>query len=229
MNSSKSLLVCVGLLGLAFLSFQSSQNEKFEKLFNGKDFTGWYSFVDGSGKDSDPLKVFRIEPDGIIHVSGEKFGYLCTNTAYTDFHIKLEFRWGKRKWEPRLTQKRDGGLLYLVPTDSIDKIWPCGIECQIQEGDTGDFWMTHNSTIVIDGLRTDGGSYVRAIKRKDAEKPNGEWNSVEVIVRNGHCQHIVNGVLVNEGFEASLASGKILIQSEGAEIYYRDIQLKKLR
>ena len=228
MNPFKSFLVGAGLLGIALLSFRSSPKEKFEKLFNGKDFTGWYSFIDGYGKDSDPLRVFQVEPGGIIHASGEKFGYLCTNTAYKNFHVKLEFKWGERKWEPRLNQKRDGGLLYLVPIDSIDKIWPCGIECQIQEGDTGDFWMTHNSSIVFDGQRTNKGDYVRATKKKDAEKPNGEWNLVEVIVENGHCQHIVNGVMVNEGFEASLGSGKLLIQSEGAEIYYRDIQLKKL-
>jgi len=42
-----------------------------------------------------------------------------------------------------------------------------------------------------------------------------------VIAQNGKCTHIVNGVVVNEGTEASLRSGRILIQSEGAEIYYR--------
>ncbi len=227
MNSFKRLLISAGLTGFACLSIQSSPEEKFQNIFNGKDFTGWYSFVEGYGKNSDPLKVFKVEPNGIIHVSGEKFGYLCSEKEYQDFHVKLEFRWGEKRWSPRLYEKRDSGLLYLIPADSTDKIWPCGIECQIQEGDTGDFWLISNPTIVIDGVRTAPGAYTRSIKKKDAERPHGEWNTVEAIVRDGHCQHFVNGVLVNEGFDASIPKGKLLIQSEGAEIYYRNIQLKK--
>jgi hypothetical protein len=217
----------VAIVALTSL-LQFAPEEKFKKLFNGKDFSGWYTWVDGYGKNQDPLRVFKIEPGGIIHISGEKFGYLCTTSEFTNFHIKLEFKWGEKRWEPRLTAKRDSGLLYLIPADSVDKIWPCGIECQVQEGDTGDFWMISNPTIVVDGVRTKPGGYIRSIKKRDAEKPNGEWNSVEVIIKDGHCQHFVNGVLVNEGFNASIPKGKLLIQSEGAEIFYKNIVLRKL-
>ena len=228
MNSFKKLLAIAGLASLTMLMTQSFLKEEFQNIFNGKDFSGWYSFLDGYGKNSDPLKVFQVEPGGIIHVSGEKFGYLCTEKIYENFHIKLEFRWGEEKWAPRLAAVRDSGLLYLIPPDSADKVWPCGIECQIQEGDTGDFWLISNSTIVVDGQRTLPGAFIRSAKKKDAERPHGEWNTVEAIVKNGHCQHFVNGVMVIEGFDASIQKGKILIQSEGAEVYYRNIQLKRL-
>ena len=227
MNSFR-LLAIAGLASLTMLTTQSFLKEEFENIFNGKDFKGWYSFVDGHGKNSDPLKVFQVEPGGIIHVSGEKFGYLCTEKVFENFHIKLEFRWGEKKWARRLTSLRDSGLLYLIPADSADKVWPCGIECQIQEGDTGDIWLISNSTIVVDGQRTLPGAFIRSTKKKDAERPHGAWNTVEAIVKNGHCQHFVNGVMVIEGFDASIQKGKILIQSEGAEIYYRNIQLKRL-
>ena len=228
MNSIKRLLITAALASMAGLFIQSTPEEKFQNIFNGKDFNGWYSFVDGSGKNSDPLKVFQVEQGGIIHVSGEKFGYLCTNDVYQNFHIKLEFKWGEKKWAPRLNEKRDSGLLYLIPSDSTDKIWPCGIEAQIQEGDVGDLWMISDATIVVDGVRTKPGPFIRSIKKKDAERAHGEWNTVEAIVKDGHCQHIVNGVMVNEGFDASIQKGRLLIQSEGAEIYFRNIQLKKL-
>ena len=228
MNSIKRLLITSALASFAGLFIESTTQEKFQSIFNGKDFNGWYSFVDGYEKNADPLKVFQVEPDGIIHVSGEKFGYLCTNNVYQNFHIKLEFKWGEKKWAPRLHEKRDSGLLYLIPSDSIDKIWPCGIEAQIQEGDVGDLWMISNATIVVDGVRTTPGPFIRSVKKKDAERPHGEWNTLEAIIKDGHCQHIVNGVMVNEAYEASIQKGKLLIQSEGAEIYYRNIQLKKL-
>ena len=69
MNSLKKLLAIAGLASLTMLTTQSFLKEEFENIFNGKDFKGWYSFVDGHGKNSDPLKVFRVEPGGIIHVS----------------------------------------------------------------------------------------------------------------------------------------------------------------
>ena len=69
---------------------------------------------------------------------------------------------------------------------------------------------------------------MRIIKKKDSERPTGEWNQIEVIAEKGKCIHIVNGVVVNEAANVSLRSGRILIQSEGAEIYYRKIDIKEL-
>ena len=81
---------------------------------------------------------------------------------------------------------------------------------------------------MANGLRTQPQNFQRVVKMRDAEKPNGEWNTVEVISIDGHNRHIANGVLVAESFEASEREGRILIQSEGAEIFYRNIQLKEL-
>lgn len=68
----------------------------------------------------------------------------------------------------------------------------------------------------------------RVKKKVDNEKPTGEWNRVEVIAVKGKCTHIVNGVVVAEATDVSLRSGRILIQSEGAETYYRKIEIKEL-
>jgi hypothetical protein len=51
---------------------------------------------------------------------------------------------------------------------------------------------------------------------------------VEVIVSKGKITYIVNGMVVNEAESASLNEGKILVQSEGAEIYYRKIEIEEL-
>ncbi len=228
MISIRPVFLIIGFFAISPLLIQSYDDGQFKPIFNGKNFKGWYSFVEGYGKNNDPLKVFQVEPNGIIHVSGEKFGYLCTEKEFKNFHIRLEFKWGEKKWEPRLSAPRDSGLLYDIPMDSTDKVWPCGIELQIQEGDTGDLWMISKATIVVDGVRTTPGDFVRAAKKEDAEHPHGEWNTVEAIVKDGHCQHIVNGVLVNEGSDASILKGRVLIQSEGAEIYFRNIVVKEL-
>ena len=69
-------------------------------------------------------------------------------------------------------------------------------------------------------IRTVPKDYCRSQKKKDGEKPNGEWNLVEVIADNGKIIYKVNGVIVNEATGPSIRKGKILIQSEGAEILF---------
>ena len=208
---------------------QQGNVQNVKPLFNGKNFDGWYSFLPSKGKNNDLEKIFSIE-DGILHISGKEFGYICTEKVYSNFHLIVEFKWGQKKYPPRDadTIKRDNGILYYVPLDEKDSVWPKGIECQIQEGDVGDFWMIDSATIVVDGKRTEPKNYCRAVKKKDAEKKSGEWNVVEVIAKNGKIKHIVNGVVVNECEGASLTEGKIIIQSEGAEIYFRKIEIAEL-
>lgn len=63
----------------------------------------------------------------------------------------------------------------------------------------------------------------------DVEKPVGEWNTLEVIAKGDTLQYFLNGVLVNEGFEASPSEGKVLLQTEGAEMFVRRFELLPLK
>ncbi len=225
----KKILTGCLLLSCFFANAQQKQKD-LKPLFNGKNLAGWYSFLTSKGKNNDPEKVFDIE-DGLLHISGKEFGYICTEKVFGNFHLVVEFKWGTKKYPPRDadTTRRDNGILYFVPLNAKDFVWPKGIECQIQEGDVGDFWMVDSTTIVVDGVKTIPKDFNRAKKKTDAEKPTGEWNRVEVIANNGKLTHIVNGIIVNEATEASLKEGKIIIQSEGAEIYYRKIDIAELK
>lgn len=205
----------------------NAQETEMRPLFNQKDLDGWYTFLPSKGVNADPDSVFRVK-DGILHISGEEFGYLASTETFSDFHLVTEFKWGEAKYPPRENEKRDSGILYFVPSDVPDKIWPKSVECQIQEGDVGDFWLIDSATIEVNGKRTPPSDYFRVEKEVDNEYPNGEWNSVEIISRNGKLTHIVNGQLVNEGEAPDIKEGRILIQSEGAEIFYRKIELAKL-
>jgi len=194
-------------------------------LFNGKDLAGWTIYVDpktkGYSPESRPENVFQVE-DGLIHVSGERFGCLTTVGEYENYRLSLEFRWGQKRWAPRESAVRDSGvLLHCV---GPDKIWTKSIECQIQERDCGDFWLVGGATLDVDGKP----SKERAVKKKDAEKPTGQWNTVEVICEGDRITNIINGVVVNQGTRASVTRGRILLQSEGAEIYFRKVELTPL-
>lgn len=199
----------------------------FTSLFNGKNLNGWHTFLKGIGENSDPDSNFTIE-NGVVHVKGKDLGYAITDKGYNNYHFKIEFKWGEKKWPPREGAKRDGGVCYNISVNAPDSIWPSSIECQIQEGDVGDFWLLGFSTIKVKGVENKPANHTRMQKYADGEKPNGEWNTVEIISCNGKCVQIVNGVVVNVGEDASNKNGKILMQSEYSEIYYRNVKIREL-
>ena len=220
--------IAIAFFTLACLNVHAQQ-PGMKPLFNGKDLKGWYSFLKSKGKNNDPEKVFAVE-NGLLHISGKEFGYICTEKVYKNFHLAAEFKWGVKKYPPRDadTIKRDNGICYYFPLNEKDFVWPKSIECQIQEGDIGDFWLISGVTIKVNGIRSQPDSFTRVKKRINAEMPTGQWNRIEVIANKGKITYIVNDKIVNEGEDPSVLQGKILIQSEGAEIYYRKIELAEL-
>jgi hypothetical protein len=200
---------------------------KSVSLFNGKDLTGWYTFTRHADKSADPYAdpkgVFKVE-DGVIHISGEEFGCLTTKEEYDNYRLRLEVKWGVKKWPPRADQKtpRDSGIL--MHCVGPDKVWTKSIECQIQERDFGDFYLVGGTTIDVNGKTQKN----RVVRTTNAEKPFGEWNVVEVVCDGDTITNIVNGVVVNKATKASVTRGKIILQSEGAEVFYRDITITRL-
>ncbi len=63
---------------------------------------------------------------------------------------------------------------------------------------------------------------------RDVEKPAGKWNKIECIVNGGEITVYLNAVLVNHAFDVKPRKGKIQIQSEGAEIFYRSIDISSM-
>lgn len=92
------------------------QQTKMKPLFNGKDLKAWYSFLNTKGKNNDPEKVFTAE-NGLLHITGKEFGYICTENVFKNFHLSVEFKWGKKKDPPREadTIKRDNGICFYMP------------------------------------------------------------------------------------------------------------------
>jgi len=230
----KRLAPCVVVLALTALMLavpllaRASRPPTPVRLFNGRDFSGWYTFIEGDGKNNDPDHIFTIEPGGVIHVLGKKMGYLGTEKEYSNYRLSLEFKWGEKKWPPHENEPRDAGVLYHCV--GPDKVWMKSVECQIEEGDCGDVWLTGGEggapSLTVKGKKYTGG---RVIKFADYEKPKGQWNQVTVVADGDKIQQSINGKLNMEGSESSLTSGKINLQSEGAEIYYRNVTLTPLR
>lgn len=211
------------MFALPFLGF----TQKNIKLFNGKNLDGWYAFEPEIGKQNNATNLFKVE-NNKIRLYGAKAGYIITNKSFKNFKLTIKFRWNTDTTFTRKNDKKNSGVMYLVPTDTPDELWPKGIQFQIKEGATGDFVLLQNTTLNINGTKTEPGKSVVATKFEDAEKPFGKWNTLTIIVLNGHVTQKLNNILVNEGLDASVLEGRILLQYEGFPIDFKDIVIKQL-
>jgi type 1 glutamine amidotransferase len=215
------------------------------------------------GLNNDPKKVFTIENIGgekVVHISGEIYGSITTKKEYQNYHLKLQFKWGDKVWEPRLKDRRDSGILYhcFGPYQGFWNVWMQSQELQVQEGDVGDYYGLTSVLIDIPSEKKEGEeeytykeqstiNEFSCLKKYPSnhcnkgfnnEKKHGEWNTVELICFGGTSLHIVNGkvvmILYNSRYNnldnqiLPLTKGRIQIQSEAAEVFYKDIQIKSI-
>ena len=65
--------------------------------------------------------------------------------------------------------------------------------------------------------------------RQDVEKPVGQWNRLECIAEGQEITIVLNGAVVNHAIDVRPRKGRIQVQSEGAEVLFRRIDLVPLR
>lgn len=197
------------------------------KLFDRIDLEGWYAYETESGKHSNASDLFSVE-DHMIRLYGSEAGYLMSEQSFSDFRLTIEFRWNTDTTFIRKNNSKNSGVMYLVPSEAPDMLWPKGIQFQIKEGSTGDFILLQGVTLKINGKETDPGKSVVVNRFKDAINPIGEWNTLVVKTVNGKIKQKLNGKLVNEGSEPSVSEGRILLQYEGFPIDFRKVEIKIL-
>ena len=112
------------------------------ELFNGRDLTGWYTYLQGKGRNVDPDGVFTVT-NGVIRVSGRGFGALVSEEEFSDYRLRVEYRFlggeqfgWKKGWAP------DSGILFhsTGPDGAFDGTWMESLELNLIKGATGDFW-----------------------------------------------------------------------------------------
>lgn len=193
-----------------------------------------------------------------IRISGQAWGGLISKVSYENFHIQLKFKWGKLQWGPKKNKKKDSGLLYYSVGDlgADYGAWMRSQEFQIEEGNCGEFWGVSGGSEDIHAQKINDSSYVYdkdapllqfnsespqgryCRKSLDNENPTGEWNTLDLYCLNGKSIHRVNEKVMmvlenssqmNNHILSPLKEGKIQIQSEGCEIFYRDILIEPIQ
>lgn len=183
------------------------------QLFNGKDLTNWsFKLKDDA---VDPATVFTVQ-NGVIHISGNPFGYMRTKEVYSDYKLHVEYRYP--------VEASNSGVF--IHGQRPDSIWFRCIECQLKAGSAGDFVCMNGSDMKE---RTDKTNRMVKKMKESSEKPVGEWNIIEVICKSNTIEVFVNGVLQNKGTDLNISKGFICLQSEGKDVEFKNVFLNKLK
>jgi hypothetical protein len=202
------------------------------------------------------VRVIYPEGKPVLSISGEYYGCVVTKQEYSNYRFRAQFKWGEKKWPPRLDEPKDSGILYHSRGEfGVDywKSWALSQEFQVIEHGIGEYWTQATSAFDIRvDPKKDGEVAPRwnpkapwmqflapnnhALAGSDRDKP-GEWNSIELVCYQDDCVHIVNGkvvmALANARYKQGdtfvpMTGGKLQIQSEAAEVFYRDLEIRQI-
>lgn len=253
-----SFLFLLAIMALLFSSCEKSG----QLLFNGENLENWDIFVgpkekggEPIGLNKDPLHIFSVvDLDGekVIRISGEINASLATKEAFENYHLTMDFKWGDKVFT-----KRNSGILYHSYGDfgAGLGVWMSSHELQLFTGNIGDSYRMGKSYSEIPMKKNDKGKYTYTkgveqapsvpdsdtkiiAKSADYEKPQGEWNTIELYCLGTTSVHVVNGHVnmvnynsgkyLGQGNIEPLSKGKIQFQSEGGELFIKNVKLKPI-
>lgn len=231
---------------------------KTVKLFNGENLDGWYTFLKDRGRNNDPKKVFTVpngiirisgEEWGCITTVNEyknyrllvefKWGELATEKARDSgvlLHSQGEDGGREGIWMHSIEcQIIEGGVGdFIVVGDGTDDFQITSTVAPEKQGKAYVF-MPGGKPVTINIGRInwfardpDWKNEFGFRGKNDVEKPVGEWNTLECIAVDDRITVYLNGVLVNKTAGVKPQTGRIQLQSEGAEIFFRKVELTPL-
>lgn len=212
------LSLLITLLFFSACNVYKNQGESdFKTLFNGKNLDGWVG-----NKQS----YSAVDGAIVVNPKGKGGGNLYTEKEYSDFNFRFEFQ---------LTPGANNGLGIHAPLEG-DAAY-VGKELQILDN-TADKYAN------LKPYQYHGSVYGIIPAKRGFQKPVGEWNSQEVIVKGSSIKIILNGTTIVDGdfMEASKngtmdkkdhpglqrTQGHIGFLGHGDVLRFRNIRIKEL-
>ncbi|MGV8880287.1 MAG: 3-keto-disaccharide hydrolase [Sphingobacteriaceae bacterium] len=224
-------IISTVFIAAALMFIHQGVQAQSKSLFNGKDLKGWHVDVPEMDKDPKARNPFIIR-DGLLVSLGTPGGHLITDKQYKNFRIEVEYRFSA-------TPGNCGLLVFASTPRALYEMFPKSIEVQLMSEQAGDFWCIQEDITVPDMEARRGpkenwgvnGDKLRRVKNltDDSEKPIGEWNNVVVECVGNTIKVWVNGDMVNYGYNATVSTGQIALQSEGSEVEFRKVVLTPIK
>jgi hypothetical protein len=198
---------------------------QWRDLFNGKDLTGWVNV----NTDED---TWRVE-DGILICSGKPIGVMRSDRQYENFILHVEwmhmeaggnsgvFLWSSARPNPK-NRLPDGVEVQMLELD-----WP---KLNKREGFDPPLAYVHGELFGVGGVKTtsDNPRGERSMSIENRCLPRGQWNTYDVVAVDGVIKLAVNGKFVNGISRSTQKKGYLCLESEGAEIRFRNIRILEL-
>ena len=219
-------------LGAAFLlAFSASARPiaqaalEFRDLFNGRDLTGW---VNVNTADD----TWRVK-DGLLICSGRPIGVMRSGKQYENFMLHIEWKhiepggnsgvfiWSTANPDPQ-SRLPDGVEVQMLELD-----WP---KLNTRDGRVPPIAYVHGELFGVGGVKIvpDNPRGERSMSIENRAKGRGEWNTYDVVAVDGVVKLAVNGVFVNGVSKSTQKKGYLCLESEGAEIHFRNIRILEL-
>lgn len=216
-----TLLACVLLLDPG----GSALAQEFQALFNGRDLAGWVNVNTGAD-------TWRVK-DGVLICSGRPIGVMRSEKQYENFILHVEwmhtepggnsgvFIWSNAKPDPE-SRLPDGVEVQMLELD-----WP---KLNTRDGRVPPIAYVHGELFGVGGVKTvpDNPRGDRSMSIENRAKGRGEWNTYDVVAVDGVVKLSVNGVFVNGVSRSTQRKGYLCLESEGAEIHFRNIRIMEL-
>lgn len=224
-NSAALMLVCLVSLGSLVIAAPEGVPQ-FRSLFNGKDLSGWVPV--NTGPDTWTVR------DGLLVCSGQPIGVMRSEKQYENFVLHIE-------WRHMESGGNSGVFVWSEGTVPEGKRLPKGMEVQMLEldwpklhkradGSLPPIAYVHGELFGANGLKTTPdnprGTRSKSIENRCLGK--GQWNTYDVVCVDGVVKLSVNGKFVNGVSQASVKKGYLCLESEGAEIHFRNIHIMEL-
>jgi len=197
------------------------------ELFDGKSLDGWYTDVPNADDNPDIDPSFAVV-DGVLMSMGNPQGHLITEESYADYRLEIEYRW-------TANPGNCGVLVHASTPRRLYGMFPQSIECQLHNGNAGDFWCIGEDIRVQNEVErrgpqeewgVDEGKRRRILNLTDgSENPVGEWNTMVIECLGDTISIWVNDELVNVGYDCTASSGQIALQAEGVPCAFRRVEL----
>ncbi len=225
MKTPASLVVLIALVS-ALRPARAADPGAFRALFNGKDLTGWANV----NTASDTWSV----RDGLLVCRGKPIGVMRSEKQYENFILHVE-------WMHLEAGGNSGVFLWSDAAPQERTRLPKGLEVQMLElewpnlnrekdGTPRPIAYVHGELFGAGGLEVvpDNPRGKRSMSFENLCKGKGEWNTYDVVAVDGVVKLSVNGKFVNGVSQSSVRKGYLCLESEGAEIHFRNIKILEL-
>jgi len=210
---------------LASVSIAAQSPGVFVDLFNGKDLSGWVNV--NTAPDTWTVR------DGTLICSGHPIGVMRSVKEYENFVLHIE-------WMHMEAGGNSGVFAWSTAQPDPETRLPNGVEIQMLElewpnlhkvnGVTPPIAYVHGELFGVGGVKTvpDNPRGERSKSIENRCKGRGEWNTYDVVAVDGVVKLAVNGVFVNGISHTTQKKGYLCLESEGAEIHFRNIRVMEL-